>query len=45
MGQDSTALGIAVHVEETKRAAELYNKLAESERVGTVSAFLTVGFS
>ncbi len=26
--------GIAVHVEETKRAAELYNKLAESELVG-----------
>ncbi len=26
--------GIAVHVEETKRAVELYNKLAESELVG-----------
>jgi hypothetical protein len=26
--------GIAVHVEDTMRAAELYNKLAESELVG-----------
>jgi len=26
--------GIAVHVEETRKAAELYNKLAESEPVG-----------
>ncbi len=26
--------GIPVHVEETKRAAEFYNKLAESELVG-----------
>jgi hypothetical protein len=26
--------GVGVHVEETKRAAELYNRLAESEPVG-----------
>ena len=26
--------GIGVHVEETRKAADLYNKLAESEPVG-----------